>query len=87
MAIYNVTRTDVVAPGEFVSAVVVAPGKDLARRAVAHLAGVVVSGKGRNIQAEPMDTTGGPYLVVAYHDETPTLDDALSDADAPEYLS
>lgn len=79
MAIYEVKRTDSVAPGEFVSAVVVAPGKDLARKAVAHLPGVVASGRKRNVQAEPMDTTGGPYLVVAYHDETPTLDDAAAD--------
>lgn len=85
MAIYNVTRTDDVQPGEFVSAVVIAPGKDLARRAVAHLPGVKVTGKGRNVQAEPLDTTGPVQLISFYEDETPTLDDALEGV--PEYLS
>lgn len=79
MAIYSVTRTDDVAPGEFVSAVVVAPGKDLARRAVAAFPGVVVSGKGRNVKAEPFDTTGPVSIVSVYEDETPTLDDALAE--------
>lgn len=75
--IYNVTRTDSVAPGEFVSAVVVAPGKDLARRAVEHFSGVIVSGAKRNVKAEPFDTTGPTAIVSVYEDETRTLDDAM----------
>lgn len=69
MAIYRITRTDAIQPGEFESAVVIAPGRDLARRAVAHFPGVKVSGKGRNIQAEPLDTTGAVQIVNVYEDE------------------
>jgi hypothetical protein len=67
--IYKVSRTDAVQPGEFVEAVVIAPGKDLARRAVEHFPGVKVSGKGRNVQAEPLDTTGPVKLISVYEDE------------------
>jgi len=83
MAIYEISRTDAVQPGEFVSAVVIARGTDLARRSVAHLPGVVVSGKGRNIKAEPLDTTGATRLVTVYEDERPVP----TVVDAPEYLS
>jgi hypothetical protein len=83
MAIYNVSRTDRPGPGEFVDAVVIAPGVDQARRAVGHFAGVVVTGKGRNVKAEKLDTTGDVRLISVYEDETPTLDDALDDA--PQY--
>ncbi|WP_030737247.1 hypothetical protein [Streptomyces sp. NRRL S-31] len=69
MAIYGVFRTDDVQPGEFVSAVVIAPGVDQARRAVAHLSGVVATGKGRNVKAEKLDTTGATRLVSIYEDE------------------
>ncbi|MEU9560338.1 hypothetical protein [Streptomyces fumanus] len=69
MAIYQVSRTDAVQPGEFVDAVVIAPGRDLARRAVAHLPGVKVTGKYRNVKAEPLDTTGPVRLVSIYEDE------------------
>ncbi|MFE3409433.1 hypothetical protein ACFXMT_14185 [Streptomyces mirabilis] len=79
--IYNVFRTDDVQPGEFVSAVVIAPGKDLARKAFADRPGVVASGKRRNVEAAPLDTTGPVSVVSVYHDETPTLDDALADVD------
>ncbi|MFJ9318821.1 hypothetical protein [Streptomyces globisporus] len=79
--IYEVSRTDDVQPGEFVSAVVIAPGKDLARRSVAHLPGVKVTGKGRNVKAEPLDTTGPARLISVYEDETPTLDDAMPSAE------
>ncbi|MGW6920870.1 hypothetical protein ACWGA9_06235 [Streptomyces sp. NPDC054950] len=85
MAIYEVTRTDVVAPGEFVSAVVIAPGVDLARKSVAHLPGVSASGAKRNVEARKMDTTGPVSLVTTEFDDSPTLDDALTDA--PEYTS
>lgn len=69
--IYQVSRTDTVQPGEFVSAVVIAPGKDMARRAVEHFPGVKVSGKGRNVQAEPLDTTARDQvlLISVYEDE------------------
>lgn len=86
MAIYEVSRTDDVQPGEFVSAVVIAPGVDLARKSVGHLPGVKATGKGRNVTAVHLDTTGPVRLVSIYEDETPTLDDALDD-DAPEFLS
>lgn len=85
--IYAVTRTDTVAPGEFVSAVVIAPGKDLARKAFADQPGVIATGKRRNIVAEPLDTTGPVRVVSVYHDETPTLDDALAPDPTADYDS
>jgi hypothetical protein len=88
MAIYEVSRTDAVQPGEFVSAVVIAPGVDLARKAVDHLPGVKASGAKRNVEARKLDTTGPVRLISVYEDETPTLPfaDAESDAEA-EFLS
>jgi hypothetical protein len=69
MAIYEVSRTDAVQPGEFVSAVVIAPGVDLARKSVDHLPGVKSSGKGRNVEARKLDTTGPVRLISVYEDE------------------
>ncbi|MFE9335296.1 hypothetical protein [Streptomyces sp. NPDC007063] len=65
MALYEVTRTDTVAPGEFVSAVVVAGGKAQAREAVRHLEGVTA----KNVVAERYDTTTKTHLVSVYMDE------------------
>jgi hypothetical protein len=88
MAIYEVSRTDDVQPGEFVTAVVIAPGRDLARKAVAHLSGVKATGKGRNVKAEPLDTTGPVQLISIYEDETPTLPFGDSDPDTEaDFLS
>ncbi|MFI2188006.1 hypothetical protein [Streptomyces sioyaensis] len=84
--IYEIVRTDAVQPGEFVSAVVIAPGVDLARKSVGHLPGVKSTGKGRNVEARKLDTTGPVQIINIYEDETVTLDDALDD-DAPEFLS
>ncbi|MFE1763088.1 hypothetical protein ACFW81_02530 [Streptomyces angustmyceticus] len=69
MAIYEISRTDAVQPGEFVSAVVIAPGVDLARKSVAHLPGVKATGKGRNVIARHLDTTGPVKLISIYEDE------------------
>ncbi|MFC9620253.1 hypothetical protein ACFTXM_09715 [Streptomyces sp. NPDC056930] len=85
MAIYEVVRTGNVLPGEFVSAVVIAPGVDLARKSVGHLPGVKATGVNRNVEARKLDTTGSVRLISIYKDESPTLDDALTDA--PEYMS
>lgn len=69
MALYKVERTDDVAPGEFVDAFVLAGGAALARKAVAHMLGVVASGKGTNVRALKMDTTKADGLLSAYFDE------------------
>ncbi|AUG87298.1 hypothetical protein HOS59_gp34 [Streptomyces phage Rowa] len=100
MAIYEISRTDAVQPGEFVSAVVIAPGVDQARRSVDHFPGVKATGKGRNVEARKLDTTGPVRLVSVYEDErtpepqTEALTDDVSWGDAdfvgkaePEYLS
>ncbi|MFF7408685.1 hypothetical protein [Streptomyces lydicus] len=67
--IYQVERTDAVQPGEFVSAVVIAPGVDRARKLIAHLPGVKASGKGRNVRVEKLDVTGPAHIVSLYEDE------------------
>jgi hypothetical protein len=86
MAIYEIVRTDSVQPGEFVSAVVIAPGVDLARKSVDHLPGVKASGKGRNVEARKLDTTGPVKLISIYEDERPTV--AADNADpVAEFLS
>lgn len=79
MAVYEVTRTDSVSPGEFVSALVVASGTAQARKAVAHMTGVTP----KNVRAERYETVNvGVSVLAAYFDESPTLDDALSDEPA-----
>ncbi|MGW2591677.1 hypothetical protein ACWCXC_15630 [Streptomyces sp. NPDC001515] len=85
--IYHVTRTDTPGPGEFVSAVVIARGRSLAREAVSHLSGVISNGTQRNVWARPLDTVNESGIVVAYHDETPTLDDAMDIDPATDYDS
>jgi hypothetical protein len=76
MAVYEVTRTDSVGPGEFVSATVIASGTAQAREAVAHMTGVVAKGAKRNVKAERVETTGvGTTVLTAYFDESPTLFD------------
>jgi hypothetical protein len=78
MALYEVTRTDAVGPGEFVSATVIASGTAQAREAVAHMTGVVARGAKRNVKAERLPTANaGTTVLAAYFDESPTLDDAL----------
>ncbi|MET9480970.1 hypothetical protein [Streptomyces sp. NPDC006638] len=70
MALYSVTRTDDVQPGEFVSAFVTASGTAQARQAVAHLAGV--KPRGTNVRATVYRTiTPAPVLLSVYWDETP----------------
>ncbi|MFE7315153.1 hypothetical protein ACFU7T_19040 [Streptomyces sp. NPDC057555] len=67
MALYEVTRTDEVHPGEFVSAYVLASGTAKARQRVAHLPGVVP--KGTNVHAERLDTAKADALLSVYYDE------------------
>lgn len=70
MALYEVFRTDAVAPGEFVNALVVAGGSALARKSVGHLPGVTA----KNVRAERVDVAGqGTKLLTTYFDESPTL--------------
>lgn len=67
MALYEVTRTDDIGPGEFVNASVIAGGTAQARKAVAHMKGVTA----KNVKAERVDTTKGVTVLAAYWDETP----------------
>lgn len=69
MALYNVTRTDSVAPGEFVSAIVLARGAAIARGLVQGKPGVTP----KNVTAEPMETAKVDQILSVYEDETPTL--------------
>ena len=70
MALYEVSRTDEVGPGEFVSGFVIAGGTAQARNAVANQCGV---NKGAsNVRAERVNLTDSIRLLVAYYDETPT---------------
>jgi hypothetical protein len=76
MALYEITRTDEVAPGEFVSAYVIAGGSALARSRVQHLSGVAA--KGKNLHAERVDTAKVDLLLSVYFDErdpAPAVDD------------
>jgi len=77
MPLYEVRRTDTVAPGEFDNALVIASGTGQARTAVAHLLP-----KGAKVDATKMDISGPRgggkiTLLMANYDESPTLDDAL----------
>lgn len=67
MALYEVSRTDDVQPGEFVSAFVIAGGTAQARYLVDHMSGV--SPKGKNVRAVKVDTTKEITLLSAYWDE------------------
>ncbi|WP_405560656.1 hypothetical protein [Streptomyces sp. NBC_01180] len=55
MALYEVSRTDDVLPGEFASALVVAAGTSLARKQFAGRDGAT----GKNLVARKVDTTAG----------------------------
>lgn len=70
MALYEVIRTDEPKAGEFVSAFVIAGGTAQARSAVAHLAGVVATGKRTNILAGKVDTTKRVQVISVYEDES-----------------
>jgi hypothetical protein len=68
MALYKVSRTDDVQPGEFVDAVVIAGGTAQARNAVSHMSGVTK----KNVKAERLDTAAGVHVLSAYFDERET---------------
>lgn len=72
MALYEVSRTDAVLPGEFTSALVIASGTAQARGAVAHMTGVTK----KNVRAERVDVTGaGAHTVLStYFDESEPAD-------------
>lgn len=66
MALYKVSRTDDVQPGEFVDAYVIAGGTAQARGAVSHMGGVTK----KNVLAQRVDTTyDGSNVLFAYFDE------------------
>lgn len=65
MALYEVTRTDEVKPGEFVSALVIAGGTALARNAVRRFEGVTA----KNVRAERRDVTAETAILSVYNDE------------------
>ena len=67
MALYEVTRTDEVQPGELVSASVIASGTAQARKMLAHLEGVEKDGK--NLTATKADVTKTSQIVSIYFDE------------------
>nr|WSW58465.1 hypothetical protein OG513_07655 [Streptomyces sp. NBC_00998] len=66
MALYEVVRNDIVGPGEFVSATVIAGGTAQARKAVAHMKGVART----NVTATRVDVTGPTLVIAAYWDES-----------------
>lgn len=71
MSLYQVSRTDVVQPGEFEYALVVARGAALARGLVAHLPGVAEGGA--NVVAERVPTTHTDALLYAAMDDRQPL--------------
>lgn len=86
MALYQVSRTDDVQPGEFINAVVIAGGTAQARDAVSHMSGVTK----KNVRAERLDTTSGIQVLAAYFDEREPAALPFSDADPDpetEFLS
>ncbi len=86
MALYEVTRTDEVGPGEFVSATVIAGGTAQARNAVANMSGVSKGAK--NVRAERINLTDSIQVLAAYFDERETepygsSDEYANDVSAP----
>lgn len=67
MALYEVTRTDDVQPGELVSALVIAGGVAKARGRVQHLTGATPT----NVVAERIDTTGDEMLATYFDERDP----------------
>ncbi|RCH68732.1 hypothetical protein DT019_08640 [Streptomyces sp. SDr-06] len=65
MALYAVSRTDDVQPGEFVSALVIAGGAAQARNAVRHFEGVTA----KNVQAKRTDVVADVSILSTYFDE------------------
>ncbi|MFF4952270.1 hypothetical protein [Streptomyces chattanoogensis] len=74
MALYEVTRTDEVQPGQFVNAIVTASGTVQARKACARFNGDGIKG----LRAERIDTTKGIRVLSVYWDER---DPELSETD------
>lgn len=70
MALYEVSRTDEVRPGEFVSAYVLAGGAGLARRRVKHLTGVLKDAT--NLRVVKIDVGNTDLLLSVYFDERAT---------------
>lgn len=68
MALYKVSRTDDVQPGEFVDAVVIAGGVAQARNAVSHMTGVTK----KNTIAQRVDTAAETRVLATYFDERET---------------
>lgn len=77
MALYEVSRTDDVQPGEFVSALVVAGGTAQARDAVRHMDGVTA----KNVQAVRRDVVADVAILSVYHDERAPLTPQLPEDD------
>jgi protein involved in sex pheromone biosynthesis len=75
MALYRVSRTDDVQPGEFVDAYVIAGGTAQARNAVSHMDGVTK----KNVLAQRMDTAAGVQVLSTYFDERETAPEAPTD--------
>jgi hypothetical protein len=67
MALYHITRTDEVQPGEFVDAHVIAGGSRKARMMVRHMTGVRKDAG--NITAEKVDVAKIDAVIGAYFDE------------------
>lgn len=67
MALYEVTRTDTIKPGEFVSGYVLAGGAGLARMRFVHLDGVQKGAT--NVKATKIDVGKVDLLLTVYFDE------------------
>jgi hypothetical protein len=65
MALYKVSRTDNILPGEFVDGYAVAGGVAQARKVFAHMEGVT----DKNLIAQRVDVTTETYALSAYFDE------------------
>jgi hypothetical protein len=74
MALYKVSRTDDIQPGEFVDGYVIAGGTAQARGAVAHMEGVTPNGS--NVVAQRMGLTDSITVLSAYFDERAPQGDA-----------
>lgn len=77
MALYEVSRTDEVQPGEFVSATVIAGGTAQARDAVRHLEGVTA----KNVRAVRRDVVADTSIIAVYMDEREPLTPELPFSD------
>lgn len=69
MALYEVTRTDEIQPGEFDSAYVIAGGTALARELISSRNHLGVRKDGKNLKATKIDVSKVSMVLLTYYDE------------------